>query len=170
MPPDPPDPPDRPAPPAPERRAARVVLVDPDDAVLLFSGRDPSLADATTYWFTPGGGAEPGEALADAGRREVEEETGHRLGDLGPVLWRRTTSFVFDGVAFHQRESYYVVRVPRFDVRPVALTDFEVRSVTGWRWWPLDELVSTPTTVYPPGLGRRVAGWLDELDRTGRRV
>ena len=153
---------------AAERRAARVVLVDPSDAVLLLSGRDPSLPDARPFWFTPGGGTEPGERVAEAGRREVEEETGHRMGDLGPVVWRRRTSFVFDGIRFRQRESYFLVRLPRFEVHPTAFTDMETRSVTGWRWWPLDELLATEETVYPPGLGHRVAGWLQARRATGR--
>lgn len=151
-----------------ERRAARVVLVDPTGAVLLLSGLDPSIPDARPFWFTPGGGAEPGERVADAGRREVEEETGHRVGDLGPVVWRRRTSFLFDGLRFRQRESYFLVRLPRFEVRPLAFTDIEARSVTGWRWWPLEELTATDETVYPHGLGTRVVGWLQARDGSAR--
>lgn len=142
------------------RRAARVVLVDPTGAVLLLSGHDPSLPDERPFWFTPGGGAEPGERLADAGRREVEEETGHRIGELGPAAWRRRTSFVFDGVPFRQAETYFLVPTPRFEVRPAAFTEMETRSVTGWRWWPLAELMTTSETVHPPGLGNLVDGWL----------
>jgi 8-oxo-dGTP pyrophosphatase MutT (NUDIX family) len=145
-----------------------VVLVDPTGAVLLLSGRDPSIPDARPFWFTPGGGVEPGERVADAGRREVEEETGHRVGDLGPVVWRRRTSFLFDGVRFRQRESYFLVRLPRFEVRPLAFTAFEARSLTGWRWWPLEELIATDQTVYPARLGNRVAGWLQARDEPTR--
>lgn len=134
------------------RMVARVLLVDETGAVLLLSGRDPDAPFAREFWFTPGGGAETGEALEDAGRREVHEETGHVVGDLGPVRWRRETSFTFGGVAFDQDESYFVVRTARFEVRPVAWTELERRSVTGWRWWPRAELCATDAVVYPPAL------------------
>ena len=54
-----------------ERRAARVLLIDDQDRVLLFEGFDPEVPDVR-FWFTAGGGVEPGESLArrsrDAGR------------------------------------------------------------------------------------------------------
>jgi 8-oxo-dGTP pyrophosphatase MutT (NUDIX family) len=136
------------------RKVARVLLLDETGAVLLLSGRDPDKpsASAQQFWFTPGGGAEAGESLEDAGRREVHEETGHVVGDLGPVRWRRETSFSFGGYAFEQDESYFVVRTQRFEVHPVAWTELERRSTTGWRWWPLEELCATDAVVYPAGL------------------
>ena len=134
------------------RKVARVVLVDETGAVLLLSGRDPEVPSAREFWFTPGGGAEPGEALEDAARREVHEETGHVVGDLGPVRWRRETSFTFGGLAFDQDESYFVVPTSRFCVRPTAWTELESRSVTGWRWWPQKELRASGAVVYPAEL------------------
>lgn len=142
------------------RVAARVVFVDDDDAVLLISGRDPSLADAPEFWFTPGGGAEPGEALEDAARREVYEEVGHTVDGLGAVAWERTTAFEFDGHAYAQAESFFVVRTSHFEPRRVAWTDVEARSTTGWRWWPVSELTRTDAAVYPPELGSLVAEWV----------
>lgn len=144
------------------RKVARVVLVDEEGAVLLLSGRDPDTASAPEFWYTPGGGAEPGESLEDAGRREVHEETGHVVGDLGPVRWRRETSFVFAGFDFDQDESYFLVRTARFEVHPVGWTELERRSTTGWRWWPCDELLATDAVVYPPQLAHIVLAALGE--------
>lgn len=134
------------------RDVARVMFLDQHDAVLLLSARDPSLPTAPEFWFTPGGGAEPGEPLEDAARREIHEETGHVVGDLGPVRWRRAASFTFDGQAYEQDEVFFAVRGERFDVRPVAWTEIERRSTTGWRWWPIEELSASDATVYPPEL------------------
>jgi 8-oxo-dGTP pyrophosphatase MutT (NUDIX family) len=144
-----------------ERRvAARVVLVDDEDAVFLISARDPGTTGAPEFWITPGGGAEPGETLEQTARREVHEEVGHTLHGLGPVVWTRTTSFSFDGDFYEQEESFFVVRTARFEARRVAWTDIESRSTTGWGWWPISELSSSDVVVYPPGLGLLVDEWL----------
>lgn len=142
------------------RVVARVVFVDDADAVLLLSGRDPSVAGAREFWFTPGGGAEAGETLEAAAAREVHEEVGHSVGGLGPVVWQRSSTFDFDNTSFAQEESFFVVRTARFEARPVAWTDFESRAVTGWRWWPVAELAAADVAVYPPGLGGLVEEWL----------
>jgi 8-oxo-dGTP pyrophosphatase MutT (NUDIX family) len=151
-----------------ERRAARVVLVDPTPAVLLLAGRDPSDPAAPPFWFVPGGGADEGESTADAARRELREETGAVLGHLGPVVWTRRADFVFDGREFRQREAFYVVSTDRFPVQATALTEAEGRFITSWRWWPLAELAVTDEVVYPTDLARLVARWLGPGPPAGR--
>ena len=144
-----------------KRRAGRVVLIDPSGSVLLLSGRDPSLADAPQFWFVPGGGAHRGETIEDAARREVHEEVGAKLGDLGPVVWQRAVSFAFDGRWYEQTESFYVVRTATFVPLPTALTDLEQRATTGSRWWPLAELAGTAEAVHPLRLASLTREWLD---------
>ncbi len=156
--------------PGPARRAARVVLLDEGNAVLLLSGRDPAVETAAIYWILPGGGAHAGETLEETARREVYEETGARLGELGPVVWQRYVSFPFDGHQFEQHESIFVVRTARFDVHPTALTDLEVRSTTGSRWWSADDLVMAKEAVYPPNLASLIAGWIIEGPPPGPEV
>ena len=67
-----------------DRRAARVLLVDAADRVLLFAGSDPLRPGDGSWWFTPGGGLDDGE---DARTRvltvlELEELFRTRAPDL----------------------------------------------------------------------------------------
>ncbi|MFI8292460.1 NUDIX hydrolase [Streptomyces sp. NPDC085614] len=143
------------------RRVARVVLLDPDDRILLLHGHEPA-DPAQTWWFTPGGGLEGDETHEEAARREVAEETGITGITLGPVLWRRTCSFPFDGRRWDQDEWYYLARTTRTETGPRALTELEERSVSGLRWWTSAELSATRETVYPTRLAELLRTLLDE--------
>ena len=142
-----------------ERIAARVVLVDGAGRALLFCGGDPANPAGGTWWFTPGGGVEPGETIEDAARREVLEETGVRIGELGPVVHERYTEFAFNGGMLRQRESYYRVRVDELtDIDTRGWTDLERRSVSGYRWWGVDELRTTGEVFFPANLIHLIEG------------
>jgi|GEM_PF-529014 len=145
---------------APLREAARVILIDATASVLLLSAVDPSDPKQSEFWYTPGGGVKKGEDIKEAARREVLEETGYTIGDLEEPVLERRTSFKFDGRDFNQFEKYFFVRVERFDVNPKKLTDLERRSITGSRWWRIDELLASNTPLYPRDLSRLVADWL----------
>jgi len=138
------------------------------DAVLLLRGRDPLQPDAGQWWFTVGGGCEPGESTAQAARREAYEETGLVLpDDLGPVVLQRASAFAFDGVWLEQTEDYYCCRVLSSDVVTTGWTELEQRSVTGFRWWTVPELLAADEPVYPPGLAALVARLVDAAGRGG---
>ena len=91
------------------RRVARVVLLDPQDRILLLHGHEPD-DPADDWWFTPGGGLEGDETREQAALRELAEETGITEVELGPVLWRRICSFPFDGRRWDQDEWYFLAR------------------------------------------------------------
>ncbi|MER8046409.1 NUDIX hydrolase [Streptomyces sp. NPDC094032] len=143
------------------RRVARVVLLDPDDRILLLHGYEPD-DPARTWWFTPGGGLEGDETRESAALRELVEETGITEVELGPVLWKRSCSFLFDGRRWNQDEWYFLARTTRTDTAPAGLTELEARSVDGLRWWTSAELSAARETVYPDRLAELLRTLLDE--------
>ena len=64
----------------PFRRGARLVLLDRADRVLMVQGHDVDQPERH-WWFTPGGGIDPGESSVEAAVRELREE--RLLRDLG---------------------------------------------------------------------------------------
>ncbi|AXG80552.1 NUDIX hydrolase [Streptomyces paludis] len=149
-------------PPADERRkVARVVLLDPEDRILLMRGHEPGDPE-NGWWFTPGGGLEGTESRAEAALRELVEETGITRVELGPVLWHRTCSFPFDGRRWDQDEWYFLARTAQTETAPGGLTELELRSVSGLRWWTSAELSAARETVYPTRLAELLRTLLDE--------
>lgn len=142
-----------------DRRAGRVIVLDGTGAVLLFRGRDVTRPDLPAWWFTPGGGADPGETTEEAARRELYEETGlEHAHPLGDVVHSRRTEFTFEGQAIRQYEEFFAVRVPRFEPRATGWNEIERRSLLGHRWWTVDELAVTTEVVYPERFAEIVRG------------
>lgn len=146
-----------------ERTAARVVLLDHEDRILLLSGIDPDsgVDPARRWWITPGGGLEADEDPAAAAVRELAEETGLHLdpADLVGPLWRRTAEFVFVGNRLRQHEVYFAARRPDRSgaaIAPELVTDVEARTLTGHHWWTFDDLGTTTEDIYPPTLPTRL--------------
>lgn len=134
------------------RVCAKVLLVDPNDRVLLFSGIDRTLADQPPVWFLVGGAVEDGETLDAAAVRETGEETGFEIGDTGLPLFTRRFNWVFERQAYDQEGTYFLVRVSG-EARPTGDGPPWRRprsSVIGGG--QSKELRRTDETVYPAGL------------------
>lgn len=150
------------------RKVARVVLLDPQDRILLLYGHEPE-DPSDNWWFTPGGGVEGEETRKEAALRELAEETGITEVELGPVLWRRTCSFPFAGRRWDQDEWYYLARTAQTATKALGLTELERRSVAGARWWTCQELLQAHETVYPTRLAELLRRLLDEGPRPAPR-
>lgn len=139
------------------RRAARVLLFNAAGQVLLLSGSDPA-RPGERYWYTVGGGQDPGESLRECAVRELFEETGLRLGPqelVGPV-WHEITRFPFDGEWYEQEQDFFLARVATWEVDLSGLNAIERISVHGSRWWSVAELETTGETFYPADLAQRL--------------
>jgi 8-oxo-dGTP pyrophosphatase MutT (NUDIX family) len=51
-----------------------------------------------------------------------------------------------------QRQEYFVLYRPEFEIDRSAQTEWEREFMTDARWWRADELRATAETVYPPNL------------------
>lgn len=133
-----------------DRTTARVILLDPDDQALLFQGFDPRHPEQR-WWFTPGGGLEPGESSQEAAARELREETGLdvRPEALGEEVFRNYVEFFFDGRLVRQHNHFFVLRTTPFEVSTAGFDAMERRTHTAYRWWSLDALRATEETFYP---------------------
>ncbi|KGM13716.1 NUDIX hydrolase [Cellulomonas bogoriensis] len=149
------------------RRGARVVVIDPDDRVLLVRGHDVDQPERS-WWFTIGGGIDPGEDARTAAVREAREEAGLRLrpADLVGPVFRRRAVFDFYARRCRQDEEIFLARVDGLDLATLdrsAWTAIERETIDELRWWDLDALEQVQIEVFPeglPGLLRPVlAGW-----------
>ena len=143
------------------RSAARAVVLDPEDRILLVRFEFPG----RSLWATPGGGIETGETPEEAIRRELVEEAGLTAPDIGPVVWTRLHIVPFIGGQWDgQHELYHLVRAPAFMPEPsLSWDDLNAEYVFELRWWTQAELEETTETFAP----RRLPELVQSLVRDG---
>ena len=142
------------------RRAGRVIVLDPDDRVLLFRYDDGPPNDR--HWCTPGGGLNDGEDYPAGARRELTEETGWDDVPLGPEVHERTLTMGYADAVVRQHERFFLARVGTTrrglgEVAAMHVSD----GIAAWHWWTLAEMDATDEVIWPGGLADLIRGLLD---------
>ncbi len=144
-----------PAPPLRKRAAARLLVLDPDDRLLLFRFAFTRGALAgRTNWALPGGGIEPGETPEQAAIRELREETGIVVDDVGTSVGERSYKMRLpSGEVVAGHETYFLIRIDSMsEINRDGWTKLETEIIAEHRWWTAAELKATSETVYPVNL------------------
>ena len=131
------------------RRAARILVLDPEGAVFLQLHDD---IDVGLHWVLPGGGLHEGEDELAGALRETVEETGWTDVVPGPALWRWEHDYTRSGVPTRQREVIFLGSAPRRDPIGDLTESFAHDGIMTCRWWTPDELADCTEVLWPPQL------------------
>jgi 8-oxo-dGTP pyrophosphatase MutT (NUDIX family) len=137
------------------RPASKLLVLDSSGRVLLvrFVHKSGALA-GQDFWALPGGGVEDGETFEQAAMRELEEETGIQVNDVGAEVGRREIVLQMpDGEYIISDERFFLVRT---EGCPALFRDgwtaLEATVMAECRWWSQDELARATATIWPENL------------------
>lgn len=139
-----------------ERVAARILLLDPNDRVLLLYY--PVMLEAgrsMERWLLPGGGLDPGESFEDGARRELAEETGLAVEHFEGEIFRRDFTIRWGEGTLHQHERIFVARIDHLEPTIHA----EERTP---QWWTASDMISSGISTRPFELGTLVTRLLTD--------
>lgn len=137
-----------------ERKSARLLVINPEQRVLLFRFVHTQGALAgDDYWATPGGGLEAGESFEAAAIRELREETGIVIEAVDESIAERRFPLVLpSGEEVLSVERYFIVQVAQRALSKAEWTANECEVIADHRWWSAEELRATTDTVWPQWL------------------
>jgi ADP-ribose pyrophosphatase YjhB (NUDIX family) len=147
------------------RPAARLVVLDPADRVLLFRVTDTD-DPARSWWETPGGGIKPRETLVQAATRELHEEVGIDDAEIVDLQVTVERDVAAHGATLRKIEHFLTTRVDAIDVDAIdraRWTAQERAEIAEVRWWTGAELAATTDRCVPNDLDGIVAKATSEV-------
>jgi ADP-ribose pyrophosphatase YjhB (NUDIX family) len=140
------------------RKTVRILLLDPQDRLLLVRMHDPNVGDASgkvlakPYWVTIGGEIEGNEDIASAAMREVTEETGLHNARLGAPVWTTEHTLCIGGKNRLMQETFILARTTETVLGRDGWTELEREVIHEMKWWSLEELQATREMIFPTSL------------------
>lgn len=139
------------------RKTVRILLLDPQNRLLLVRMHDPNVGDASgevlaePYWVTVGGEIDEGENIAEAAKREIAEETGLAVKP-GPPVWSTEHVLCIDGKNRLMQETFILARTIETALGRDGWTELERQVIHDMKWWSLQELQATREMIFPTSL------------------
>ncbi len=122
----------------------------------------PRLAVPVIRWITPGGGVDDHESHEQGAIRELFEETGLRVADVGEPVWSVSGESRFsDGHVQTTYAEFFAVHTQSFKPVDHNWMPDEFSDIHDVRWWQLDDLRVTEEPFGPLNLVDLALGVLD---------
>jgi 8-oxo-dGTP pyrophosphatase MutT (NUDIX family)/FMN phosphatase YigB (HAD superfamily) len=135
------------------RHSARAVIVNNAGHVLLCKYSFIHADGEKVFWVTPGGGLQEGESYEDALKRELHEETGLKLNNVGSWLWTREVLIHGQCATFVSNERLFLVQIDHVVVDLANLSSNERETLHEFRWWHTDDIQKSGEEFSPPAIG-----------------
>lgn len=94
-----------------------------------------------------------GETFEQAAIRELSEESGIYVDDVGQSLTERTFEMTLpSGELVLANERFYLIKVADEAISTSGWTENEKTVIDDYHWWDLNELRNTDDVVYPSNI------------------
>jgi 8-oxo-dGTP diphosphatase len=134
-----------------QRPSSRLLILDGNQRLLLFKfvHKNGPLA-GQSFWATPGGALDTAETFEAAARRELFEETGMKVAELGTEIAQRFASFTLPtGEMVEADERYFIVQSNKTAISDKNWTELEHEIMSAHHWWSQLEIKTTSEQIWP---------------------